>query len=199
MKSEEQLEILAGLEAKLAEATSRATDLRAERQRLAFAANTGDAKARKALDVANAGFATLGLELENINSAIDEAKRRVDAAERGEVREALAENARRAVAIGEQIKQRGKRLDELATALFAEAKALREDLAELHKCGCAYPSHLQLQSLGERALKSVAMFSPFPLEHLPPRERRSFTELAYGFAETVDRWASPFIDKPEAA
>jgi hypothetical protein len=199
MTSEDQREILAGLEAKLAEATGRATELQTERRRISFAANTGDAAARKALDAANAASGSIAIEIENLQSAIDEAKRRVDAAERGEVREALAENARRAVTIGEHIKQRGRKLDELANGLFAEAEALREDLATLHGLGCAYPSHFQLQSLGERALKSAAMASPFKIEHLAPRERRSFGEMTTVFAETIARWASPFSDKREAA
>ena len=65
MNIEEEKETLSRLEAKLVEVTNRATELQTERRLLAFAANTGDAQARKQLDEANADSATAGLEIDN--------------------------------------------------------------------------------------------------------------------------------------
>ncbi len=70
----------ATLELKLSEASAKAVEIATERQRISFDAATGDATARKALDEANAASMTVSLELENLRSAIEEAKRRLSEA-----------------------------------------------------------------------------------------------------------------------
>ena len=74
MNIDEEKNTLAQLERKLAEATARATDLQTERRSVAFKANTGNADARKALDKLNGQSATADLEIENVKSAIEEAR-----------------------------------------------------------------------------------------------------------------------------
>jgi hypothetical protein len=81
-QKEKSAATLAHLETKLAHATARATELQTERRKLSFDANTGDDAARKRLDKLNATSAVSGLEIENIKSAIDEARRRLAEAER---------------------------------------------------------------------------------------------------------------------
>ena len=56
-------------------------------------ANTGDGAAEKRLKALNTEAAHINLDIENVRSAIDEAKRRLAAAERDEAMAAARENA----------------------------------------------------------------------------------------------------------
>jgi hypothetical protein len=193
MSVEEANQILSALEAKLAEVTARAADLQTERRKLSFAANTGDRKARAALDDANAASATADLEIENCKSAIEESRHRVLSAEREAQLERQAVDAAQAQEIGVRVAERGRRMDAAAAALFGDLAGLFDDLTELHSLGCTHPNHFQLQSLGTRALKTSLMGVP-PLmrrefEHIAPRERRTWGETTSEFAGAVSRWA----------
>ena len=86
-------QIVAEPENKLAAAEARAVELQTERRRLSFAANTGDGAAEKRLKALNTEAAHINLDIENVRSAIDEAKRRLAAAERDEAMAASVENA----------------------------------------------------------------------------------------------------------
>ena len=94
---EESRRIVAELENKLAAAEARAVELQTERRRLSFAANTGDGAAEKRLKALNTEAAHINLDIENVRSAIDEAKRRLAAAERDEAMAAARENAEAAL------------------------------------------------------------------------------------------------------
>jgi hypothetical protein len=62
------------LEAEFAKATDRATTLQTERRKISFAAHDGDAKAKSRLAKLNAESLESGLQIENLLSAVDEAK-----------------------------------------------------------------------------------------------------------------------------
>lgn len=79
--TEDARHTLAQIKQKLAAASARAIALQTERQRLSFDANTGDEIARERLDRANAASTAVTIELENLRSAAEEGKRRLDAAE----------------------------------------------------------------------------------------------------------------------
>ena len=104
-------QIVAELENKLAAAEARAVELQTERRRLSFDANTGDGAAEKRLKALNTEAAHINLDIENVRSAIDEAKRRLAAAERDEAMAAARENAARAAEVADSIAARGKRID----------------------------------------------------------------------------------------
>jgi hypothetical protein len=211
---EDEKTTLAQLEAKLAAALGRASELKNERRTLSFAANTGDHKARKALDAANAASATAALEIENVKSAIDEAIRRLDAAGQAEKDAENAQKAKRALAISASIAARGKKLDEALLTLAVEAEGLEEDLSELnYRLGIAYPSLANFKAIVERPFCAGLMFQPsgktkngqpaegtLKLRHLAPGERMTFSEITEGYAKTIRRTASMVLgDKSEAA
>lgn len=182
--------VLASLEAKRFAAEGVRERLAQERAAIAYAAHTGgDAKARKRLDEVNAESAKLGGELASIGEAIAEAKARVKMAKADADREIVAAQAGRALEISVTVKGRTAKMDTLLAAFFSEASALKTDLDALHALGCTHPNHGQLQSLGERALKTAAMESPFKIEHLAPRERRNFGEIGEAFSAQIERWA----------
>jgi hypothetical protein len=213
MGVEEANQILSTLEAKLAAASAKATTLQTDRRRLAFDANTGNAKARAALDAANASSATADLEIENVRSAIEEAKRRLAAAEREEALARQADKAERALAIAAGIEGRGKRLDAALLALAVEAEALEDDLSELnYKLNFRSPSLANFRAIAERPLNAGLMFQPsgktrsdgqplqgtLKLRHLPPGERMTFSEITDGYAKTIRRTAGLVLREKSA-
>jgi hypothetical protein len=199
LNSEAVRQIVIDLEGKLAAAIAKATALQTDRRQLAFDANTGDQKARKALDTANSASATADLEIENVRSAIEEARRRLGEAERAEEMALLASNAEAALVLGERLAERGRKIDAALAIVADESKAFADDIAALNRLGCRSPRIEQFTSLGERAVSFALMFCPLKLRHLGFNERHSFTELSSTWRETVTRWASGFLDKSEAA
>lgn len=195
MNIDEARRTLADLEGKLVEATSRATALQTERRRIAFAANTGDGKARKELDKLNAATATADLEIENIKAAIDEAKRRAAEVERMDEIERLAGSAERAIVIGASFAARQRRIDAALAIVAEESRGSIAEINELHLLGLPSPRGEQYKVLGESAISSALMGTPIKLRHLPPRERRTFTEIGDGWRLQIETWAAGFLDK----
>src|SRR5579872_6550140 len=105
--SEEARRVVAELENKLAAAEARAAELQAERRRLSFDANTGDGSAEKKLKALNTESAHITLDIENLRSALEEAKRRLAAAERDEAMAEARANAVRVRELAESIAARG--------------------------------------------------------------------------------------------
>jgi hypothetical protein len=198
---EESRRIVAELETKLAAAEARAVELATERRRISFAANTGDADARKALDRLNKEAATAGLEIENIRSALEEAKRRLAEAERREAMAQGAENASRWLEIAERRVERGKRIHAALEVVRQDIEDDKADVDELHVLGCASPTSQQFRVYGGLALSTFLTMLPLKAErdHLAPREGRSFQQLAIEQRDAVARLAVPFLDKAEAA
>ena len=157
-----------------------------ERRRLAFDANTGDGKARKDLDKLNAKRATADLEIENVRSAIDEAKRRLAAAERDEQTAKAREDASAALVIGDRLVERAAKIDAALATAREEMQAYKRDVDALHITGCAAPTAQQFLTFGGLAVTAFTMQLPVKVdrEFLAPRERRTFTDLTSWLA----RW-----------
>jgi hypothetical protein len=197
---EQAQQILSTLEAKLVAVTAQATGLQTLRRKLSFDANTGDAKARKALDDANAAFATAALEIENTSAAVEEAKRRLSEAGRAEEMERQRENGAAAVVIADRIAERGRKLDATFAIAREELEGFKADLDALHLLGLANPRAEQFRVLGGLALTTALMGLPIKAErdHLAPRERHSFTEICTGWREQIVRWADGLVGKEAA-
>jgi hypothetical protein len=191
----------ADLEQKLAAAEGRVVEMSTERRRLAFDANTGDADAKRALDKLNKESAVAGLEIENVRSALDEAKRRRAEAERTELMAHDRENAARWLEIAERRVERGKRIHAALDSVRKDIEADKADVDELHVLGCQAPTSQQFLVYGGLALSTFLTMLPLKAErhHLAPRERRSFQQLAIEQSAAVARLAAPFLDKAEAA
>jgi hypothetical protein len=187
--------IVAELETKLAGATARAADLQTERRRLSFDANTGDDSARKRLDKLNSQSATADLEIENVRSAIEEARRRLADAERDEQGRQLAENAAAATKLADSIADHGRRADEAFANALVELEGLKSDIDALHQLGVTHPRGEQFKVLGGLALMTAVFKLPLKVDRsaLAPRERHSFGELCAGWRTGVVNWAAPYL------
>ena len=192
---------LAELETKLAGITARSIELADERRRIAFDALAGDGAAEKRLKALNTESAHIHLDVENIRSAIDEAKRRLNAAIRDEETAEDRKNAEAAVAIGERLAERGKLIDEALATALREIDGYKRDVDELHRLGCAAPTSQQFLVFGGIALSTFVMRTPVKVdrEHLAPSERRTFVGLSADWSAAVRRWAASFIVNDEAA
>jgi hypothetical protein len=198
MSVEEANQILSALEAKLAAASGRAIELQTLRRKLSYAANTGDHKARKALDDANASSATADLEIENVKSAIEAARHHRSEAEREAEKARLAGNAERGREIGASFAARQRRIDAALAIVAEESRGSLAEINELHLLGLASPRAEQYKVLGESAISSALMDTPVKLRHLAPRERRTFTEIGDGWRLQIENWAAPFLEKANA-
>jgi len=127
------------LEANLAAAMNKATVLQTERRRVSFKACNGDNHARALLDEMNTSSMVATLELENIKSAIEEARHRLSQAEReAELAEkrALAEKVKRVVAT---LEGSGPAIAGALKTLCHELSGFDAALAGLHRLGA--PTH----------------------------------------------------------
>lgn len=171
---------LARLEARKAETEKRIATLAEEREKLSFGALTGDDAQAKELARLNAGAEKAQRDLENTNSAMIEARRRIQAAERD-----LAEAATRAKA--REILQDAGTMEGLAAqvdaALVETATAIAEYLMaadRLSRCGVrAAPNYRLVQLAVSRAI-SVHLRAPLhgliELPMVAPGQRRPLAE-----------------------
>src|SRR5262249_55213181 len=139
-------------------------------------------------------------DIETLEAAILEASRRVED-EAHSVRIAdEASKARRGLEIAGNIQARARKLDEMLAAVAGLSNDLRADIRMLnHQLGCSYPHEFQLQTYGALAVKAALMFSAFKIEHLPPKDRYSFTQLSDGWRAQIERWAEAKLPQTEAA
>jgi hypothetical protein len=173
--------VRAGLEQKLEAARDALNDIDARRAALAFEAHSNGGAAKTELAKLNKSRVAQELDIENLQSAIIEASRRVTNAEREAELTVNAERAGRALEIGARLLERAKKIDAALAIVVASAAEFKADLRELNfRVGCSHPHEHQFQSLGERALKAAMMNSPFRLEHLAPHERHTFGETLHG-------------------
>jgi hypothetical protein len=200
VNSERARQTLADLELRLSEASAKAVELQTERQRLSFDANVGDAAARKALDEANAASTTISLELENLRSAIEEAKRKLAESERAEEMAQLAANGEAAKVVSDRMLERAEKIDRAFGYIRGELEGFAADVNELHGLGLTHPRVEQWRVLGGLALSTSLMGLPLKSErdHLAPRERRSFTDTAAAWRTSIHNWADSISSKAAA-
>jgi hypothetical protein len=165
----------------------KADDLAVQRRELSYAAHTGDERAKKKLDQLTRETVTLALEHENVASALVEANRKLNEAQAEAAREQQKENARKLRAVTKAFVELGNEVDELLSELATASAALKASVSEIHGLGVGFPSHAQLQSLGERALHTSLMNTLFQAQHVPPGERTTFAKLIKGWAATIER------------
>lgn len=171
--------IVGELKAKRDVLVARGIELGEQRLALAFAAHTGDDKARKQLDAVNREDAVRDSELRSLDAAIAEATKRVAvavAAEAVEKDRAAALKLRKTVhEIGEALKYADAHFSKAVEAL----NVVHGALDQLHAGGSEFPTHMQMAANAERALKTMLMALPRHWtrdfsEHLAPSERRTF-------------------------
>ena len=128
------------MEAKLAAAEARFVELEVERRRLSYDAAVSGGDAAKQLDKLTKESATASIVIANARSAVEEAKRRLNAALRDEEMAGDRENAEAAIVIGNRLAERGKRIDEALAAAQREIEEYKQDVDALHQLGCPAPT-----------------------------------------------------------
>jgi hypothetical protein len=175
--------VVAELEDKRRHLVQQATELDAERQKISYAAFTGDQKARQRLDRINTETATHNSEMASLSAAIHEANTRVAAAHRNAAIAADKAQATELAEVLETFVECGRDIDAALAIIVEKSQLMEKTLFRMNQLGSASPNSRQLESIGSRALITALMETPWRREfqHLPPGERRSFNEM-------VDAW-----------
>jgi hypothetical protein len=149
-----------------------------ERKRIGYIVFAdGDRPARKKLDELNMEAATAAGELEALEAAISEAKRRLEAARYDEAaakdRAAATQVRDLAAKAADHACEADKHLSDAVAAVCDMFDAVRA----MHRLGEAYPSELQVATNAVLAIKTSIMGLPLPVarsfEFLAPQRRRS--------------------------
>lgn len=193
--------IVAELEQKLADAEARVVELEVERRQLSYDALVGNDQASKELARLTKESTTATIEIANAKAAVEEGKRRMNAAIRDEEMAEDREKAVRWLELAERRVERGRRIHAALDAVRKEIEDDKADVDALHVLGCPAPTSQQFRVYGGLALATFLTGLPLKAEreHLAPRERRSFQELAIEQRASVARLAAPFLGEKEAA
>jgi hypothetical protein len=182
-------QVLADLNAQREELIARGHDLEERRQEISFSAHTGSKKDRAQLDQINSEAITHEYELKSLDSAIQEATKRLAAADAAEALAQEFENARALRAVVDKFVVHAIALDAAFSAVTKEAMALEDTLKSIHALGCSFPSRQQLDSLGARAMKAALMATPWKreFETMPPGARQSFAALVSQWGDRIEQ------------
>jgi hypothetical protein len=103
--------------------------------------------------------------------------------------EARAEERKQATQLRKVIGELPGQAADAGLAKLVEAgDALRDAIHKINSFGVGHPSGHQLASLGERAVKTRLMETPWArgFEHLSPRERFNFSSITAQWAEKLE-------------
>jgi chromosome segregation ATPase len=152
--------IIAKLSKKHGELTELAAQIKAKRAALALPANTGDTDAAKELHGLNKEALEIGLDLENVGNAIEQAKAALDKTRVDAATAQRREGAKEVQALLGQFQEHGRAIDAAFGQLAEHGHGLHEILTAMHARGCAFPSDQQVKVNLNRALASSAMLLP---------------------------------------
>ena len=172
-------QLLQRFERERAELVERKAALADKRRNVAYDAHAGDGSASKLLD----GVHQEGIELESrlasITDAINEAKRRLEAARADEAKAADREQALLLSQALASFIDAGKGCDAALELLVSASTDLRNSITVMNKLGCTHPSHAQLDALGSIALRTALCDTGWSryFERVSPAERKTFGGL----------------------
>jgi hypothetical protein len=188
--------VLSDLEVKAEDSRRRGDEIGMKRRDLAYAAHTGDAKAKKQLDTLNDEGARILLERQDLDVALLTARSRLAEAQR------VAAGAEEQAAlellppITKRIRERAARLDTLAGEMVRQATALRADFDELHRADFPRPQTQLIITGARRAAQSAFISSILENERIPPNERHTFAYLAEAWTAGVEREIAGRLGRP---
>ena len=149
----------------------------------------------KRLNTLNKEAAT-ALDIENIRSAIEEAKRRLQAAERDEAMAAARENANEAVKLAAELAQLGHGIDaDFASGCETNLSAPSRSWIGFTSWASLIPGASKSRCSPAWRSRHISMLLPIRAErdHLAPRERHTFEELYSGWARGVTNQVAPLL------
>ena len=192
--------VVADLEAKLSAISARSVELASERRRVAFAANTGDKPAAKKLAELTSESANLGLDTENLKSAIDEGRQRLVEANRQADLARRKADARKVRELGVQIRKHGPIIAAALATLRDSFVALTGDLRTARELGCEVtPSRLVELSFADAISSALRPAGIELLDLVPPHRRHSPEALTANYADRTAAWADGILGEKEAA
>jgi chromosome segregation ATPase len=182
---------LASLEDKRKALVTKATELADERQRVSYAAHTGDAKARQRLDKINIETATHTSEQASIEAAIIEANTHLAAAQRNEAQTADKAKVQQISALNAQLKEQLEDAHDAFTDAISSVLTAKELLSQLHGLGVASPSDNMFRINVVIAVKTVIQQLPsmyindFEFARLSPGQKKQFKQLADAWCNQI--------------
>jgi hypothetical protein len=167
---------------------ARAGKLAAERQKISYAAHTGNKSAQDKLRKVNDQTVLHGAELEGVDLAIAEARQRLAQAEHNAVIAADQANAAQLQALVGELTEICTEVDLALIDAAEHLASIPALLDKIHALGCSHPTHQQYAVLGGQALKTAMMnFKGFAreFEHIAPSSRRTFQSLGVAWASAI--------------
>src|SRR6516225_9691588 len=153
---------IANLTAKRDALVARGNELATNRASVAYKAlSEDDATAKQKLDQINKESVSHSHELASVDAALTSARAKLEAAKRAEARAADRARAAELRAALAQFIQHAAGVDAALDVLVESTNGLERALVEMHRCGSAFPSDAQLQSLGGRVLLAGLSKTPF--------------------------------------
>lgn len=185
---------IAKLEASLVSATNKTTALMASRRQVSFKACNGDNHARALLDEMNTSSMVATLELENIRSAIDEARSQLAAAEReaamAEKRQ-LAEKVKRIVAT---LEGSGPAIAGALKTLCHELSGFDAALTGLHRLGVPVTNGRLVELAFTRTvLASLRETGVIEVDAIAPGLRSEPEYLVSAYLQAPKNWADKIL------
>jgi hypothetical protein len=186
---------LAALEQKLVDARTWQAKIAVESKALSYDAHLkgGESASRLAelQDMARLGEQNIA----SIETAIAEARKRLAAAQAGELDEAEQEAARMALGLLQGFAARGQALDDKLAAFVTEFESLSADFHDLEKTGYP-PSTWPLVTVSMKmAVAARLMGTPLQTDFLAPNQRRTFSQCIEGWAASVRNRAQARLNK----
>jgi hypothetical protein len=180
----------------------KATELAEERQRVSFAAHTGDQKARQRLNVINTETGTHASEMASIEAAIIEANARLNVARTGA---ALAVDRAAAVKLRHELArfvELGELIDDALADVVMCSAELDAVLSNIHALGCPAPAASIVRVNAALAIKTAVMnigWTAREWEFLAPNQRKSFKAIVSGWAGQVENNIAARLGEKKAA
>jgi hypothetical protein len=199
MKTSEARAALVRLETKAVATRAEIAEINERRAELSFSAHgTSDPNAQKALAKANADRAVKVGELEEIETAIAEARRlcAISAAEESET--VARQHAETALPIAQRLVERGKKLDAAMKEYCEHFAAINDDIDALARLGVPTPSRALVAVNLRRAHDSATSLLDKTARPVPPTMRRSFDSLLTGWAAPSLNWIKGKLNKNAA-
>jgi hypothetical protein len=188
-------------------AVKRSAEIATARAQLGCSVHADNDKvARGKLDKLNAEEASLAGETKGIGDALAEASKRLAAAHQAAEAEAAKANAVEVRKLLASFIEAAKDCDALLADFNASVTELNQALSAIHARGVAFPTHMQLQSLGKYCLLTALNKTPWAREFeiVAPGQRREFTPLVSQWVANIERnhiapLLNPAQPKEEAA
>jgi predicted translin family RNA/ssDNA-binding protein len=196
--------VLGELQAKRETLAARSAELKEQRTQYAFAAHTGNEKARAKLDTVNREAAILGSELASLRAATREATVRVERA-----REAASHEKDRANAVAlltrvAEISETMIYVDKHIAHAVRGLTAVHQALEDVRALSGGHPSWMLVKSNAERAIKTALQRLPsiwwrdWMIDLCAPGERRTFSSFWQGMSASLERNARQRLgEKPK--